>query len=141
MPEKGEATLKVYAEGISKSATTWMDAGVEDGVRYAYRVKAVNDAGAGERSNFVNIRYHEQDEQRDERTAPTPTPTPDEDGEINFTVAITLDPWRPSEGEIGTARFAVNRLPLDSDASTTLDFAQNLKRAMDVPALGRRYTW
>ncbi len=49
----GEDTLMVYVEDTGSTATIYTDTGTTPGTRHLYRVKAVNSAGAGERSNFV----------------------------------------------------------------------------------------
>ncbi len=48
-----EDTLMVYLEDTGSTATTYTDTGTTPGTRHLYRVKAVNSAGAGERSNVV----------------------------------------------------------------------------------------
>ena len=54
-PCEGEQTLLVYVENTGSTATTFTDTGVTAGTQHVYRVKAVNGAGAGERSNYVNV--------------------------------------------------------------------------------------
>ena len=45
----------VYVAGTQSSATTYTDTNPTVGVRHAYRVRAINGAGAGPVSNFVNV--------------------------------------------------------------------------------------
>ena len=54
-PYEGEKTLLVYVENTGSTATTFTDADVTAGTQHVYRVKAVNEAGAGEQSNYVNV--------------------------------------------------------------------------------------
>ena len=61
-PELGETKLMPYVEDTGSTATAYTDADVEVGVRYVYRVKAVNAVGIGPRSNYVNIRMTEPPE-------------------------------------------------------------------------------
>ena len=50
-PQMDEDTLMVYVEDTGSTATTYTD--TTPGTGHLYRVKAVNSAGAGERSNVV----------------------------------------------------------------------------------------
>ena len=52
-PHEGEETLLVYVENTGSTATTFTDTDVTSGVRYVYRVKAINSAGVGAQSNFA----------------------------------------------------------------------------------------
>ena len=54
-PTEGEDTLLVYVADTQSTATTYTDTNVTAGVQHAYRVKAINAAGAGPVSNFVNV--------------------------------------------------------------------------------------
>ena len=54
-PTLGEDTLLLYVAGTESTATTYTDTNVTAGVRLVYRVKAINAAGAGPVSNFVNV--------------------------------------------------------------------------------------
>ena len=54
-PHEGEETLLVYVENTGSTATTFTDTDVTAGTQHVYRVKAINDAGAGEQSNYVNV--------------------------------------------------------------------------------------
>ena len=54
-PTMNEGTLLVYVSDTGTNATTYTDTAVKSGVRHAYRVKAINSAGIGPRSNFVSI--------------------------------------------------------------------------------------
>ena len=58
-PEEGESTLRTYVFDTGSSAKAWTDTRGLDGVRYVYRVHAINDEGVGGRSNVANIRYEE----------------------------------------------------------------------------------
>ena len=53
-PTQGEDTLLVYVEDTGSTATTYTDTNVTAGVRHVYRVKAINSAGVGAQSNYVN---------------------------------------------------------------------------------------
>ena len=54
-PTEGEPRLSVYVENTGSTEATYTDTGVVSGTRYVYRVKTINAAGAGERSNFVRV--------------------------------------------------------------------------------------
>ena len=54
-PTEGEDTLLVYVADTQSTAATFTDTDVTAGVQHAYRVKAINAAGAGPVSNFVNV--------------------------------------------------------------------------------------
>ena len=54
-PREGENTLAVYVENTGSAATTWTDTAAPAGTLYVYRVKAINAAGVGPQSNFVNV--------------------------------------------------------------------------------------
>ena len=49
----GEGTLRVYVSDTGNTDTTFTDTSTAIGVRHTYRVRAINSAGAGPRSNFV----------------------------------------------------------------------------------------
>ena len=51
----GENALSVHVEDTGSTATIYTDMDVSPGVKYVYRVKAINDAGVGERSRRVRI--------------------------------------------------------------------------------------
>ena len=53
-PTEGEDTLLVYVENTGDTTTTYTDTNVTAGVRYVYRVKAINAGGLSEWSNYVN---------------------------------------------------------------------------------------
>ena len=54
LPRQNRNTLLVYVANTGSSTTTDTDRDVATGDLYVYRVKAINDDGAGPRSNFVN---------------------------------------------------------------------------------------
>ena len=54
-PTEGEDTLLVYVADTQSTATTYTDTNATAGVQNAYRVKAINAAGTGPVSNFVNV--------------------------------------------------------------------------------------
>ncbi len=54
-PYEGEKTLLVYVGNTGSTATTFTDTDVTAGTQHVYRVKAINGAGAGARSNYVNV--------------------------------------------------------------------------------------
>ena len=53
-PGEGESALLVYVADTESTATTFTDTGVTAGVKYVYRVKAINAAGLSDWSNYVN---------------------------------------------------------------------------------------
>ena len=53
-PLEGDDTLLVYVEDTASTATTFTDTSVTAGVKYVYRVKAINAAGLSHWSNNVN---------------------------------------------------------------------------------------
>ncbi len=54
-PLEGERTLLVHVADTGSAQTTHTDTDVAPGTQYAYRVKAINAAGPGAASNFVNL--------------------------------------------------------------------------------------
>ena len=54
-PYEGERTLLVYVEDTGSTATTFTDTDVTAGTQHVYRVKAINEAGVGNQSNYVNV--------------------------------------------------------------------------------------
>ena len=52
-PTEGEETLLVHVENTGSTATTYTDTNVTSGVRYVYRVKAINAAGLSQWSNYA----------------------------------------------------------------------------------------
>ena len=54
-PREGENTLLVYVDDTGSAAATFTDTDTPAGIRYAYRVKAINGAGLSGRSNYVNV--------------------------------------------------------------------------------------
>ena len=55
LPREGEDTLLVREENTGSRANTFTDTNVGAGKLYVYRVKAINKAGVGEQSNYVNV--------------------------------------------------------------------------------------
>ena len=49
--------LRVYVEDTRSTITSYTDTAAPRGTLYVYRVKAINSAGVGPRSNFVNVDY------------------------------------------------------------------------------------
>ena len=54
MPRQNEDTLLIHEPDTGSTATTYTDDDVTAGELYVYRVKAINEAGVGPHSNFVN---------------------------------------------------------------------------------------
>ena len=54
LPSEGESALLVYVADTESTATAFTDTGVTAGVKYVYRVKAINAAGLSDWSNYVN---------------------------------------------------------------------------------------
>ena len=54
-PSLGEDTLQVYVEDTGSTGTSYTDTAVTAGERHVYRVKAINSAGVGGRSNFARV--------------------------------------------------------------------------------------
>ena len=54
-PDDGEHALSVHVADTGSAATSFIDTDVAAGTRYVYRVKAINEAGVGPRSQRVNI--------------------------------------------------------------------------------------
>ena len=52
---EGENALSVYVADTGNTATSYTDTAVAPGVKYVYRVKAINAAGVGEKSRRVVI--------------------------------------------------------------------------------------
>ena len=55
-PDQGETVLRVLVEDTGSPVTTWTDTGVEPGVRYTYRVKAVRVRELSDVSNARSLR-------------------------------------------------------------------------------------
>ena len=54
-PTEGEHALSVYVEDTGRTATTYTDTDATAGVKYVYRVNAINSAGVGQRSKKVTV--------------------------------------------------------------------------------------
>ena len=54
-PSEGEKALLVYVQDTGSTATVYTDADVTAGTQHVYRVKAINAAGVGAQSNYVNV--------------------------------------------------------------------------------------
>ena len=54
-PTLGEDTLLVYVADTQRPAATYTDTDITTGVQHVYRVKAINAAGTGPVSNYVNV--------------------------------------------------------------------------------------
>ena len=54
-PTKGERTLAVHVATTGSDATTYKDNAVTAGTQHVYRIKAINSAGTGLRSSYVNV--------------------------------------------------------------------------------------
>ena len=54
-PQEGENSLEIYVSNTGSAATEYTDADAPAGTRYVYRVKAINEAGAGARSNYARV--------------------------------------------------------------------------------------
>ena len=108
-PTEGENSLQVYVSDTGSTATTYTDTNVTAGVQHVYRVKAINPAGGGARSNFVNVTPTEPQVQYSAPPAPTNlTASANLDGHIVLTWTAPNDDTvtgyqilrrRPSEGE------------------------------------------
>ena len=48
-----EDTLLIYVENTVSANTAFTDTSVTAGIQHVYRVKAINEGGAGRRSNFA----------------------------------------------------------------------------------------
>jgi hypothetical protein len=55
-PENCEGALRIYVPDTGTSTTTYVDDDVEVGVQYVYRIRAINDHGAGKESRFYKHR-------------------------------------------------------------------------------------
>ena len=54
-PAEGEGTLSVYVANTNSATTIYTDTGVTAGTQHVYRIKAINSAGTGPRSSYVNV--------------------------------------------------------------------------------------
>ena len=71
-------TFHTVEADTGTSSTSYTDNSVSAGVRYAYRVKAINTAGTSQRSNYVNVTTPSQPQTpTPQPTTPQPTATPD----------------------------------------------------------------
>ena len=73
-PSEGEKTLLVYVADTESTATTYTDTGVAAGIQHVYRVQAVNAAGAGEQSNYVNVTPAQPEPEPDQNAPATGAP-------------------------------------------------------------------
>ena len=67
-------TFTVLAEDTGSAATSYADATVEPDTRYAYRIVALNAAGASRKSMYVNVTTPAVPEPAPEQPAATPAP-------------------------------------------------------------------
>lgn len=56
-PKECEKRLLAHVANTGNTATTYTDEDVHHGVRYVYKVQAINDEGVGKRSNRVALKY------------------------------------------------------------------------------------
>ena len=54
-PRENEPVLKIKVADTGSTTTRWTDTDAPAGTLYVYRVKAINAAGAGPWSNYVNV--------------------------------------------------------------------------------------
>ena len=54
-PAEGEATLQVYVADTGSATISYPDTGVTAGTRHGYRIQAIDAAGTGARSSYVNV--------------------------------------------------------------------------------------
>ena len=54
-PYESEPTLLPYVDNTGSAATTWTDTNVTPGTRHTYRVKARNDGGISQWSNYAAV--------------------------------------------------------------------------------------
>ena len=54
-PAEGEGTLSVYVANTNSTTAAYTDTDVTAGTRHVYRIKAINSAGTGPRSSYVNV--------------------------------------------------------------------------------------
>lgn len=70
--DTGDSSLKAYVENTRNAATVYNDRGVEAGVRYTYRVKAIAAGGLGEWSNQVNVSLAPEHNETEDSFTPDP---------------------------------------------------------------------
>ena len=54
-PSEGESALLVHVADTGSAVATFTDDNVSAGILHVYRVKAINEAGLSQRSNYVNV--------------------------------------------------------------------------------------
>ena len=110
-----EATLQVYVEDTGAYwldpgpvPASWLDAAVEQGQTYVYRVKAINAAGVGGQSNFVRLTIPEPE------PPGAPSNLTGEAGVTTTDVSITLD-WEAPSGNVGVNGYQILRRSLPGE--------------------------
>ena len=123
-PSEGEKTLLVYVADTESTATTYTDTGVAAGIQHVYRVQAVNAAGAGEQSNYVNV------------TPAQPEPEPDQNAPATGAPAIS------GTAQVGETLTADTSGIADADGLSNVSFSyQWLADGTVIPgATGSGYT-
>ncbi len=116
-PYEGEKTLLVYVENTGSTATVFTDADVTAGTQHVYRVKAVNDAGAGGQSNYVNadVPDAEADDSAssDEPKPPSREEVPDSDPDAEQQSGQAANPRAPELVDSILGRIRIRLFPVE----------------------------
>ena len=116
-PYEGEKTLLVYVENTGSTATVYTDADVTAGTQHVYRVKAINEAGVGGQSNYVNadVPDAEADDSAssDEPKPPSREEVPDSDPEAEQQSGRAENPRGPELVDSILGRIRIRLFPVE----------------------------
>ena len=116
-PYEGEKALLVYVENTGSTATVYTDADVTAGTQHVYRVKAVNEAGAGGQSNYVNVDVPDAEADdsasSDEPKPPSREEVPESDPEAEQQSARAENPRAPELVDSTLDRIRIRLFPVE----------------------------
>ena len=116
-PYEGEKALLVYVENTGSTATVFTDADVTAGTQHVYRVKAINDAGVGGQSNYVNVDVPDAEADdsasSDEPKPPSREEVPDSDPEAEQQSGRAENPRAPELVDSILGRIRIRLFPVE----------------------------
>ena len=117
-PYEGEKALLVYVENTGSTATTFTDTDMTAGTQHVYRVKAINDAGVGGQSNYVNVDVPDAEADdsasSDEPKPPSREEVPDSDPEAEQQSGRAENPRAPELVDSILGRIRIRLFPVES---------------------------